>query len=260
MQKLITLTLCIAMLAITGCTTHTSEKLVIAERDAHGNTLVKLPYHPRVSRRVEKELETQILRKLEGKSGTVRIELQLGELIEVSDILIHQGRNPNSEHAMRVINAFKQNHLASTWQYASSFNYMPPVRGRVLHRDERPTEDAYQLTIATNNLTASVAHPIGQRLFVRISKKKMSKSAWEQLVREIKVGRDKITVEGYLFKEGNNIVLEAQGKFVLRKRNHRDSRFVIPLSLELDVKIVPVDASSDDPNGNVKVGPIEVVD
>ena len=252
--------------AVTGCATRgvdsTIQKKEISQqralpatlqKDSRGKTFIKFPKSAKLSRANRRMLEDAATAQLDTmptpKPGDVaKMHIRLEEWISVSDFMVDK-RLPNAHNGKRMLSQFIENRLVSEWQFGSHFYYMPPITGEI--RTRRENEDNYEFTLAQDLLPSHV-HKTNQ-LVVRILKEKVKPAERSYLWEYYKPGV-KINCQGFLSREGNTIVIDAQGKLELRKGIGMSFNWAHLNSINLGITVELTMPDIPDGDGKVEVG------
>lgn len=253
--------------AVTGCATRSVDSTIpkkeisqqralpaTLQKDSRGKTFIKFPKSAKLSRANRRMLEDAATAQLDTmptpKPGDVaKLQIYLDEWISMSDLLVDK-RIPNAHNGKRMLDKFIENRLAAEWQFGSHFYYMPPITGEIRARS-RDNDEYYEFTLAQELLPSHV-HKTG-RLVVRILKEKVKEAELTRLWEYYIPGR-KINCEGFLSREGNTIVIDAQGKFELRKGIGMSFNWAHLNSINLGITVELTMPDIPDGDGKVEVG------
>ena len=214
MEKVILIGILVAIVSIlNGCAISANETTNIRAEVVGDKVSIKFPKHIKISGSRKSEIKEQIRKELIRKPEAEKVTFNLEEQIELSDILILKNQNYNAITARNVLRQFYDNHIASGFRYTEPY-VMPPLEGVIWSVKERDHD--YELHLDPTGLLPSRIHKI-DKVLVRISKKKLRDLNNFRGQDPFKSG-DLIKVEGFLSKENNNIIISAQGRYVLRSR------------------------------------------
>ena len=229
---------------------------VYTKKDSNGKFTYEISDDVKITRHKLRVVETAIKDKLESlptpKTGDViRTTIRFKERVKIQNLFAEGIRNPHD--GKTILKRFIENRIVGDYVYGR--DYMPSIRGEI--GSSRETTKSYDFTLAQALLPSHV-HKTNS-VVVRVLKEKLSDEESKQILKTYKRGV-KIKCEGFLSREGNSIIIDAQGIFEKVKPYTTTNGWSRINRLDLGLTIEAIYRENAEPIGHTNIGPIEVVD
>ena len=235
------------------------EFTVILKKDSQGNFITHVPKEVKISRSKRSMLDMAAKMHLDTlpspNPGDVLIEhVRFEEWVGMKDLLSDKQIH-NAHNGKAILKRFMENRLVGEWMFGSNKYYMPPITGEIYFRRER--DNSFDFTLAQDTLPSHV--PKTNKVVVRVSKEKLRTFESQKLLELYKPGV-KINCEGFLSREGNAIIIDAQGTLSIDSKSFRGPKWIRQSKINLGFPVKFIYPEPEYPDGKTRVGPIEVVD